>query len=91
MCVVLRDTMGREWPVLISRHGKSHNHKDRSDMTKGWKDFRAANDIVDGDICTFTHTETPGGWLLQVQVVRVNGPPPSLPRPCGRPKREQRG
>nr|GLL39075.1 B3 domain-containing protein REM5-like [Ipomoea trifida] len=86
MCVVLRDPVGMEWPVLISRHGKSH--KDRSDMTKGWKEFKAANDLVDGDVCTFTHTETPGAWVLQVQVERVDTTR-TLPKPIGRPKREQ--
>ncbi|XP_031117716.1 B3 domain-containing protein REM5-like [Ipomoea triloba] len=86
MCVVLRDPVGMEWPVLISRHGKSH--KDRSDMTKGWKEFKAANDLVDGDVCTFTHTETPGGWVLQVQVQRLDTTR-TLPKPCGRPKRDQ--
>ncbi|XP_019195396.1 PREDICTED: B3 domain-containing protein REM5-like [Ipomoea nil] len=88
MCVVLKDPMGIEWPVLISRHGKSH--KDRSDMTKGWKEFKAANDLVDGDVCRFTHTtETPGGsWVLQVQVERLDTTRTD-PKPCGRPKREQ--
>ncbi|CAH9102221.1 unnamed protein product [Cuscuta epithymum] len=76
-CLVLKDPSKREWPVLISCHGG--DCKERTEMAKGWNEFRANNGLLDGDICTFYYPadgseeeeEDGGGWLLQVEVTRA--------------------
>ncbi|VFQ92040.1 unnamed protein product [Cuscuta campestris] len=76
-CLVLEDLRGREWPVLMSAHCQRSTN--RTDMGRGWNEFRVKNGLLDGDTCTFSYTggdeegeDGSSGWLLQVDVMRAS-------------------
>ncbi|KAL2932773.1 hypothetical protein RDABS01_015892 [Bienertia sinuspersici] len=64
--VLLRDPVGRRWPVIY------HQRKGFQALGSGWKEFRKSNGIQPGDKCIFV-VENVDEVLIQVQIVSQFG------------------
>ena len=69
--VILKDPKGRLWTVGLQRKETGHKTPQRS-LRKGWVNFSRANELKEGDRCTFELVSQGEGKdnLLQVKINR---------------------
>ncbi|XP_052171643.1 B3 domain-containing protein REM9-like [Diospyros lotus] len=68
--MVLRNKQGKVWPIKLTARSYNSGWRNRTDMTCGWSEFRAANNIQYGDTCSFKFLQTDEN-LIRVQICKA--------------------
>ncbi|XP_052191294.1 B3 domain-containing protein REM9-like [Diospyros lotus] len=69
--VVLRNEQGKMWAVKLTARSYDTSWRNRTDMTRGWSEFRVDNNIQYGDTCSFKFLQIDKN-LIHVQIYKAH-------------------